>query len=643
MDLIEAGADVNALDDKGNTLLFRVLRSGRPPEVVRVANYLIQRASLETLNRPSVVEGYTPLHEAVEANYASVVKALLDRGADFLAVDKNGKTPAELASSGEMRLVFSKHPRVAEGRRPQGDAAIFRAIYEDNTVQVRKILSDNPAAADATTVLDAKTGLTRSAVEYAVGRGCNETLVGLLLNASKADINKLYNHHTLLMLAVRQSRVDLVKLLLDKDADARIQSTEPGAGYTALHYAVYEAGSPIIRMLLDKWPDAIAVRTREGTSVKEPWVPPLKLSNVNTLIERSIGHGKFFRQMVDAAPRLPGFRLCPYQSIDIEESTDTAVRSAVFPIHSTTIPKGTLLFRGLNSKTQLIDDFLGTTRKDNAQMVHCLSPTYGVYFYPFPFIDETVGDYSVYAIYVLTTDIEVAAFISPGMFARADRSIDNLPLTSCSNLPRYCGNNGRAYDPCLSLGFMKEYPDVVGMLGIAGIDRNELIDNLKQKPGNTLVDSINTYFGVYQDTHSLTPGVPELVLYPRRTRGVKEITGTPAIYMVSDFYKWFADHETEYIYKPYRVFGTRDTSIIKRFLDERFADQSIQLDATTGFFVDTDLADPAYYPNLVPAGPNAIADLDPARLRFPKVTLRPPRVRAPAPAPAPGTNAAGGP
>ena len=318
--------------------------------------------------------------------------------------------------------------------------------------------------------------------------------------------------------------------------------------------------------------------------------------------------------------------------------TDGAVHRVV-PVHTTKLPKGTLLFRGLTELGAIPNDFLGVT----SGPTYCLPPHYMVYFYPFPFVDSTIWTYRSYVIYVLTEDTEILTLISPAPLARANRANKLVPFATCRELERGmgCGLEGRPYDPCLKTEFMTEYPTIAGLIGIAGQERAALTRNIAN-PRSRLTPYANTYFGGYKDSLDDAPGIPEIVLYPRKTKSMADLKGTPVFKSVEDFLRWLPDHEADYVYKPYRVFSVRDPRVIQPFLDERFADNRIQLDATTGFFVDTELANPDYRANLVPAGPGAIAGLDPTRLRFTQAKL-PVAPSATAPAKAASTNAAGGP
>jgi len=66
-----------------------------------------------------------------------------------------------------------------------------------------------------------------------------------------------------------------------------------------------------------------------------------------------------------------------------------------------TIPKGTVLFRGLrfDNETQydsLFHDMIGY-KKDNS---YTISPSMNVFFYPVPYVSDVVSIYDIHAIYL---------------------------------------------------------------------------------------------------------------------------------------------------------------------------------------------------------------------------------------------------
>jgi ankyrin repeat protein len=93
--LVEAGAAVNAVDECGRTAIFAAVM--HPYASVDLVRWLIRagsnlstRATLTTFTRTPQI---TPLHAAIYANDAEVIKALLEAGADPHARDGEGNTP----------------------------------------------------------------------------------------------------------------------------------------------------------------------------------------------------------------------------------------------------------------------------------------------------------------------------------------------------------------------------------------------------------------------------------------------------------------------------------------------------------------------------------------------------------------------
>jgi len=91
--LIDAGADINALDNHGRTVLHWAVQSHYPPEIV---SCLIDAgADAEALDK----HGRTVLHLAVEMNSRpEVVSCLIDAGADIEALDSDGRTVLQIAA-----------------------------------------------------------------------------------------------------------------------------------------------------------------------------------------------------------------------------------------------------------------------------------------------------------------------------------------------------------------------------------------------------------------------------------------------------------------------------------------------------------------------------------------------------------------
>ena len=273
-----------------------------------------------------------------------------------------------------------------------------------------------------------------------------------------------------------------------------------------------------------------------------------------------------------------GFTLLPY--------TDTSgLEPAETPVYVTTLPKGTVLYRGVETLDKLYDDLYGVRTEDGS---YCLPPEYNVFFYPFPFADVIVGNeggYSHILVYVTLHDIKLATFLSPSPMIRGDRLHGQGPITSCDKInPHGCGLAGRDYDPCFKPDFRAAHPDVSGMIGIADMDRRtflEIVNDFKQ--GTPLRKYFNQYVSAYTD-RSYRPGIPEVILHPLVARGGAD-TLTPRD---TEIEAWYDTHVDTASYSLWRVLPREDKDILT-FLEQSTGSGldglRVKLDTRTGFYV----------------------------------------------------------
>lgn len=137
--LLDAGADIEAKDDKGRTPLVRAVSYGH----IDVINTLLDRgANIETRS----LKGYTPLFDAVYAavNALETVQLLLRRGADVHAKDNIGNTALYHAAGGSIKIITAllEHEPSADVLvvNRYGETALFPAVRTGRIENVNLIL-----------------------------------------------------------------------------------------------------------------------------------------------------------------------------------------------------------------------------------------------------------------------------------------------------------------------------------------------------------------------------------------------------------------------------------------------------------------------------------------------------------------------
>ncbi len=147
--LIQSGADVNLKDRNGNNALFNLINAGNFDDYkIEIANYLVDaKTNLNNQNN----DGYTILHEAMNAKKHQLLKLFIEKGADTSLKNKKNKTALAQAiinsnmDAVKMLLAYEKNINQLD---EYGSTMLHSAILNDR-FDLMKLLLD--AGADKKT------------------------------------------------------------------------------------------------------------------------------------------------------------------------------------------------------------------------------------------------------------------------------------------------------------------------------------------------------------------------------------------------------------------------------------------------------------------------------------------------------------
>ncbi len=214
---LDAGADIDAQDGKGETPLYKVVAWNPYPDTV--VEFLLDQGA-----DPNIAErrfGWTPLHRTAERGQLVSVAILLGRGADLHAKSGDGYTALHLASR--------------SASSPEGLETVRLLLDRGAEIDIRNDFGETPLFGSVDSYVDGYPAATALLLE----RG--------------ADITARDNEESSTLHRAASSPKSLpavVELLLENGADARDENNQ---GQTPLDLAKRHSASPaIVRMLAER-------------------------------------------------------------------------------------------------------------------------------------------------------------------------------------------------------------------------------------------------------------------------------------------------------------------------------------------------------------------------------------------------------
>ncbi|XP_014277648.1 putative ankyrin repeat protein RF_0381 isoform X2 [Halyomorpha halys] len=286
---IETGMVTDHLYENGDTLIHSLVRSNNATELLKVLNQKKGKVGVLQLDKKNT-DGFAPLHFASDP---SVVRTLLDMGANVNVTTEDGKTALHIASANgavEVVKVLTEHNVGIDILDNLGNTALIYAIQNSKSHVTKYLLF---CAADPR--IKNENGWT--ALHYAAeGDSCKINVlicvqdVTVLLDAgarvNEQDINgftpafvaainnkliilqNLIKHGADLAMkgtmgagiiheAANRGLLEIVTYLLDTGVD--VDSKDSENGWTALHYAVERGRKKMATLLLDRKADSTIV------------------------------------------------------------------------------------------------------------------------------------------------------------------------------------------------------------------------------------------------------------------------------------------------------------------------------------------------------------------------------------------------
>ncbi len=228
--LIDKGADINAKNNQGETVLTIVIQKGKSHKEEALA--LIEKgANVNVTNS----QGKTPLMMAIQTESSDISLAILKKDVDVSVKNTQGETALMMAinkMSDEVVLALIAKEVNINATNNQGQSLLMMAIQKGRDkvalALIKKGADYNAINSQGDTPL-----------MMAIANGCLQVAQDLI--AKEAEINAKDNQgDTALMLAASTGHEDIVQALFKKGADINAKNNE---GDTALTYA-YTSSSP---------------------------------------------------------------------------------------------------------------------------------------------------------------------------------------------------------------------------------------------------------------------------------------------------------------------------------------------------------------------------------------------------------------
>jgi ankyrin repeat protein len=269
--LLEAKADLQALDSNGNTPLDSAVLHGQTQAVQTLLRFHANARYVHP------IDGRGALHEACMRGFPDLLQPLLDAGADLAARDRFGQTPLDIAldykNAGTVAVLLKLGQKLRDSQKI-AEEAMESATLRGQT-EIARILLENgldvnkPPASGSSYLNDAALKGQAKMVQLLLDHGAlvtaqnqsggtplhdaalggNAQVAALLLEHGAAiDERERESGATPLMMAASMGRVEVVRLLLERGANRLLRDK---AGHTALERARDSENADLVKLLAE--------------------------------------------------------------------------------------------------------------------------------------------------------------------------------------------------------------------------------------------------------------------------------------------------------------------------------------------------------------------------------------------------------
>ena len=225
-------------------------------------------------------------------------------------------------------------------------------------------------------------------------------------------------------------------------------------------------------------------------------------------------------------------------------------------IETVTIPKGTVLFRGLvldkgMPDSRIFTDMLGYHNGE----AYSIPPTQNVFFYPAPYVSQAVDQFNIHVIYITNYDLELLLLIKPSKHHRGERHNDASTIseliTTCTNISEKdkCGFQMKSDDACFTDMCIKQFENIKGYIAIANTDSKKLKHQLKGFFKNN-INKIHQIMPSISSNAKDDVGVPEIVIHPLHLRRPECETVRKRFITNADYVQYCVNTRAKYNYFP---------------------------------------------------------------------------------------------